>query len=256
MGKADAAGKERVQRNRRATGDTVVPKAGAESYTATTDSRSLSSIDDRDVLRGSLSPGATTDSCNISGIEDTDVLRGSLSPGAVTKHQPRKKRRRFKTFRGCECEAASCHTGGARPEDRHGDGDAVVSKADADHDRHGAGDAVVSKTDADHEDPNDSSSAILEGVFGEEAIREERAQNPEIRQVLMPLKTIEPQGLNPIVDSEWVEIDVAVDSGATETVMSAETLGGVIDITEGPAFVRGVQYEVANGAQTPNLGER
>ena len=38
--------------------------------------------------------------------------------------------------------------------------------------------------------------------------------------------------------------------------MSADTLGGVIDITEGPAFVRGVQYEVANGVQTPNLVER
>ena len=35
--------------------------------------------------------------------------------------------------------------------------------------------------------------------------------------------------LNAIAEDEWVEVDVAVDSGATETVMSEETLSGVID---------------------------
>ena len=53
-----------------------------------------------------------------------------------------------------------------------------------------------------------------------------------------------------------MQIDVQVDSGATETVMAESTLQGVIDITEGPAFKRGVTYEVANGAEIPNLGER
>ena len=38
-------------------------------------------------------------------------------------------------------------------------------------------------------------------------------------QSLMPLMTVEPNGINPIDNEEWVEIDVAVDSGATETVM-------------------------------------
>ena len=73
---------------------------------------------------------------------------------------------------------------------------------------------------------------------------------------LMPLRTIEPNGINAIGDEEWVEIDVAVDSGTTETVMSEETLAGVIDITESAACKRGVMYEVANGVQIPNLGER
>ena len=72
----------------------------------------------------------------------------------------------------------------------------------------------------------------------------------------MPLRMVEPHGVNTVGKEEWVEIDVAVDSGATETVMSAEPLDGVIDITEGPALARGVKYEVANGVEIPNLGER
>ena len=47
-----------------------------------------------------------------------------------------------------------------------------------------------------------------------------------------------------------------VDSGATDTVMTEGTLDGVIDITEGPAFKRGVHYEVADGTEIPNLGQR
>ena len=66
---------------------------------------------------------------------------------------------------------------------------------------------------------------------------------------------MEPEGLNPIADSEWEEIEVAVDSGATENVMGPDTLVGV-PITNGPAIMRGVEYEVANGVLFPNLGER
>ena len=49
---------------------------------------------------------------------------------------------------------------------------------------------------------------------------------------------------------------MAIDSGATETVMAEATLNGIVDITEGPALRRGVTYEVANGVEIPNLGER
>ena len=38
--------------------------------------------------------------------------------------------------------------------------------------------------------------------------------------------------------------------------MSEETLVGVIDITVGAACKRGVKYKVADGVETPNLGER
>ena len=61
--------------------------------------------------------------------------------------------------------------------------------------------------------------------------------------------------MSPIGNSEWEEIEVAVNSGATENVMSPDTLKSV-PITSGPAFVRGVEYEVANGVQIPNSSER
>ena len=73
---------------------------------------------------------------------------------------------------------------------------------------------------------------------------------------MRPLLTIEPNGINAVAEDEWVEIDVAVDSGATETVMAEDTLSGIIDITESLACKRGVMYEVADGTQIPNLGER
>ena len=56
---------------------------------------------------------------------------------------------------------------------------------------------------------------------------------------IRPLAGIEPEGLNPIGSNEWEEIVVAVDSGATENVMSPNILVSV-PITSGPAFVRGV----------------
>ena len=68
--------------------------------------------------------------------------------------------------------------------------------------------------------------------------------------------TIEPAGIHAVAEDEWVEIEIAVDSGATETVMSEETLNGIIDITESAACKRGIVYEVADVTQMPNLGER
>ena len=73
---------------------------------------------------------------------------------------------------------------------------------------------------------------------------------------VMWLNVIEPHGINSVADEEWVEVDVKIDSGATETVIRESMLEGVIDVSEGAAFKRGVQYEVANGSQIPNLGER
>ena len=71
---------------------------------------------------------------------------------------------------------------------------------------------------------------------------------------LNPLIIREPQGINAIGDEEWVEIGGAIDSGATETVMSQRTHAGVIDITEGPAMKRGVTYEVADGTEISARG--
>ena len=51
-------------------------------------------------------------------------------------------------------------------------------------------------------------------------------------------RTIDPGGTNALGENDWVEIEVAVDSGATETVMPEETLSGIIDITESAACKR------------------
>ena len=48
---------------------------------------------------------------------------------------------------------------------------------------------------------------------------------------------------------------MAVDSGATETVIGEDTLK-FIKMLEGQALRRGVKYEVANGVRIPNLGEK
>jgi hypothetical protein len=59
-----------------------------------------------------------------------------------------------------------------------------------------------------------------------------------------------------ISDEEFVQINMMVDSGATETVMTETDLEGVIDITEGVQCKRGQHYQCANGSKIPNLGER
>jgi hypothetical protein len=69
-------------------------------------------------------------------------------------------------------------------------------------------------------------------------------------------KVIEPEGFNEIEEKgEWEEIEMAVDSGATETVLGEGDLGS-IELKEGAASRRGTEYEVANGVRIPNLGEK
>ena len=100
-------------------------------------------------------------------------------------------------------------------------------------------------------------AACGEDVRGAEACVPKDLPRPS-QEKAMGVVAKEPQskGINAVADDQWVEIDVAVDSGATETVMAESTLSGVIDITEGAACKRGVTYEVANGEEIPNLGER
>ena len=82
-------------------------------------------------------------------------------------------------------------------------------------------------------------------------IKEEK--KPEAR--LSALGTIYPEGINGVKGDEgYSEVLFAVDSGATETVMSDGMLD-TVDTTEGKAYKQGVQYEVANGLRIPNLGE-
>ena len=70
------------------------------------------------------------------------------------------------------------------------------------------------------------------------------------------LDTIYPEGINGMKgDDGYTEVFFAMDSGATETVMSDGMLD-MIGITKGSAYKQGVQYEVANGLRIPNLGEK
>ena len=70
------------------------------------------------------------------------------------------------------------------------------------------------------------------------------------------LVEIVPAGVNAMEElQEWEEIEMAVDSGATETVVSEDMIKGV-DTKPGEATRRGVQYEVASGDLIPNLGEK
>jgi len=85
----------------------------------------------------------------------------------------------------------------------------------------------------------------------EKIIEEEKG-----KEGLRPLRVIEPEGVNELeVTGEWEEIEMAVDSGATETVVGEGDLLS-IETKEGPASKRGTEYEVANGVRIPNLGEK
>ena len=56
-------------------------------------------------------------------------------------------------------------------------------------------------------------------------------------------------------EGDWELVELAVDSGATETVINEEMVSSV-EMKEGQAYRRGVKYEVANGEHIPNLGEK
>ena len=73
---------------------------------------------------------------------------------------------------------------------------------------------------------------------------------------ILALQTIEPAGVNSVdVKGDWEELKMAVDSGATETVMNEDMLTSA-ETKIGAAAKRGVEYEVANGVTIPNLGEK
>jgi lysophospholipid acyltransferase (LPLAT)-like uncharacterized protein len=73
---------------------------------------------------------------------------------------------------------------------------------------------------------------------------------------LQSLQAIYPGGVNSVIENgEWEQIELAVDSGATETVVGEDMLLSVAT-TEGESFKRGVEYEVASGTTIPNLGEK
>ena len=70
------------------------------------------------------------------------------------------------------------------------------------------------------------------------------------------LGIVAPQGLNVVSETpEWEEIEIAVDPGASQSVVNEGQLNG-IETLEGDAKKRGFQDEVADGTLIPNLGEK
>ena len=70
------------------------------------------------------------------------------------------------------------------------------------------------------------------------------------------IRSIEPEGINSVTaDGQWEQIELAVDSGATESVTPASTPTHV-PTTDNEESRRGVRYEVANGDSIPNEGEK
>ena len=63
------------------------------------------------------------------------------------------------------------------------------------------------------------------------------------------------ESISSVEEDLWQEIEMVVDSGATETVVGTDMLTH-ITTTEGDACRRGVQYEVASGELIDNLGEK
>ena len=69
------------------------------------------------------------------------------------------------------------------------------------------------------------------------------------------LQTLRPAALNSIGEDGWEEIEMAVDSGASETVVG-EDMVVTANLKESEGSRTGVEYKVANGESIPNLGEK
>ena len=59
----------------------------------------------------------------------------------------------------------------------------------------------------------------------------------------------------PLSDNEWEYIEFILDSGATTTVIPPH-VGKAYDVLPSEASKAGVMYEIADGTEIPNLGEK
>lgn len=85
---------------------------------------------------------------------------------------------------------------------------------------------------------------------------EEEVGRPETRTKLSILGVVEPMGVNKLEEcEEWEELEMAVDSGAGETVIG-EGMVKCVEVVEGEARKKGVKYEVADGTLIDNEGEK
>ena len=70
-----------------------------------------------------------------------------------------------------------------------------------------------------------------------------------------PLLAVCPDGLHTVQAVEWEEVELAVDSGASDAVIPEDMVLSAVT-QEGVASKKGVECEVANGIMVPNLGEK
>ena len=90
---------------------------------------------------------------------------------------------------------------------------------------------------------------------GAEDVEDESHRNVGVSEI-RSFVTIEPETIGSVIrEGEYEEIELAVDSGATETVVSEDMLQS-IRTQEGVASRRGVKYEEANGVRIDNEGEK
>ena len=99
-------------------------------------------------------------------------------------------------------------------------------------------------------------STALQRRWGKSANGEQNnGVGKAMKQNLNLFREIERPGIRNLDEQVWEEIELAVDSGATETVVNEDMLTSV-ETTEGDAYKRGVEYEVASGQTIPNMGEK
>ena len=106
-------------------------------------------------------------------------------------------------------------------------------------------------------DDNSIERTVTTAVDNDNAVRwKHMPAQPLTTSGLSILQQVKRPGISAIKDpTEWTEIDITVDSGACVTVMPRSLCEG-ISILQNRLSREGVEYEVANGAHIPNLGER
>ena len=78
----------------------------------------------------------------------------------------------------------------------------------------------------------------------------------DTKQKLSVLSEKRPMSLKPLsTNNEWEYIETILDSGATVTVIPPH-VGRSYEVVPSAASRAGVKYEVANGEEIPNLGEK
>ena len=149
---------------------------------------------------------------------------------------------------------------GKAEESSHGDGSPSVGKAE-ESSRSSSSPGVGRLSETSHGDGLKTRwvgpEQVVKADEGFTVVKSRRQKREERKQQVNSLVMVVLEGVNSIgeKENEWEEIEMAVDSGATETVVGEDMLTS-IETVAGEAFKKGVQYEVASGTLIPNVGEK